>query len=66
MTIRNPPSLRVEPDKQTVPQGTLAELRCLSTSDPNVQVQWHKVNENLSQNVQVRIKHFTITLVYYS
>ncbi|XP_060879809.1 basement membrane-specific heparan sulfate proteoglycan core protein isoform X8 [Metopolophium dirhodum] len=50
---RNPPSLRIEPDKQIVPQGTLAELRCLSTTDPNLQVQWFKINENLTPNVQI-------------
>ncbi|XP_029344965.1 basement membrane-specific heparan sulfate proteoglycan core protein isoform X9 [Acyrthosiphon pisum] len=50
---RNPPSLRIEPDKQIVPQGTLAELRCLSTTDPNLQVQWFKINENLTSNVQI-------------
>jgi hypothetical protein len=50
---RNPPSLRIEPEKQIVPQGTLAELRCLSTTDPNIQVQWFKINENLTPNVQI-------------
>ncbi|XP_050052982.1 basement membrane-specific heparan sulfate proteoglycan core protein-like isoform X1 [Aphis gossypii] len=50
---RNPPSLRIEPDRQIVPQGTLAELRCLSTTDPNLQVQWFKINENLTPNVQI-------------
>lgn len=45
--------MRIEPDRQTVPQGTIAELRCLSTTDPSIEVQWSKVNENLSPNCQV-------------
>lgn len=64
--IRNPPNLRIEPDRQTVPQGTLAELRCLSTTDPNLQVQWSKVNENFSQNVQVRTQFYFHFVVVYS
>lgn len=58
---RNPPSLRIEPDKQIVPQGTLAELRCLSTTDPSLQVQWIKINENLTPNVQVCIQLYLYT-----
>lgn len=52
---RNPPSVRIEPERQTVPQGSLAEIRCVSTADANLQVQWTKVNENLTSNVQVYV-----------
>ncbi|XP_025416415.1 basement membrane-specific heparan sulfate proteoglycan core protein isoform X4 [Sipha flava] len=50
---RNAPILRIEPDRQTVPQGTSAELRCISTTDPNLQVQWFKANDNFTSNVQI-------------
>lgn len=58
--------MRIEPDRQTVPQGTLAELRCLSTTDPNLQVQWSKDNGNLSQNVQVRTQFYFHLVAVYS
>lgn len=50
---RGPPTARIEPERQTVSQGTTAELRCLTSVDSS-SVQWSKVSEpDMGINVQV-------------
>ncbi|XP_034241184.1 basement membrane-specific heparan sulfate proteoglycan core protein-like isoform X2 [Thrips palmi] len=49
---RGPPTARIEPERQTVSQGTTAELRCLTSVDSS-SVQWSKVGESdMGINVQ--------------
>lgn len=47
-----PPSVKVKPDKQTVPQGTVAEVRCLTSGEPGLQVRWKKYPEQINPNMQ--------------
>ncbi|XP_015437459.1 PREDICTED: basement membrane-specific heparan sulfate proteoglycan core protein [Dufourea novaeangliae] len=49
---RRTPSVKVKPEKQTVPQGSVAEIRCLTGGEPGVQVWWSKYLEQMSPNVQ--------------
>ena len=49
---RGPPTVRIEPDRQIVSQGSSAELRCLAVGDPTPSVRWTKVGEDLSSSVQ--------------
>lgn len=51
--FRSPPSVRVEPESQTVMQGMSAELRCISTGDPEPVLRWTKVRERIPENVMV-------------
>jgi Immunoglobulin I-set domain len=46
--------VRIEPDRQTISQGTSAELRCLAVGDPTPTTRWTKVGEEFSSNIQVR------------
>lgn len=50
---RGPPTVRIEPDRQTISQGTSAELRCLANGDPSPSVRWSKVGEDFSSSVSV-------------
>ncbi|XP_050533162.1 basement membrane-specific heparan sulfate proteoglycan core protein-like isoform X14 [Daktulosphaira vitifoliae] len=50
---RNPPNLRIDPEKQMVAQGTSAEFRCFSTSDPNIKIEWIKIHEELPSYAQI-------------
>ena len=43
-----PPTVRIEPDMQTIGQGKSTELRCIATGDPTPKVSWTKVGEDLS------------------
>ena len=52
---RGPPTVRIEPDRQTISQGTSAELRCLASGDPTPSVRWSKVGEDFSNSVSVRL-----------
>jgi hypothetical protein len=45
--------VRVEPDRQTIAQGTSGELRCIATGDPAPTVAWTKVNDDMGRSVQV-------------
>nr|CAD7195790.1 unnamed protein product [Timema douglasi] len=53
VSYRGPPTVRIEPDRQTISQGTRAELRCQASGDPAPQVRWTKVGEELSSLTQV-------------
>ena len=50
---RAPPTARIEPETQTISQGTIGELRCTATGDPTPTIRWSKLNEQLGSNVQV-------------
>lgn len=39
--------LSVQPERQTVAQGSSAVIRCFASDDPNARVTWRKVNDNL-------------------
>ncbi|XP_026298189.1 basement membrane-specific heparan sulfate proteoglycan core protein isoform X18 [Apis mellifera] len=53
VTPRRPlPTVKVTPEKQTVPQGSIAEVKCFTTGEPGVQVKWSKYLEQMSPNVQ--------------
>ncbi|XP_048508165.1 basement membrane-specific heparan sulfate proteoglycan core protein isoform X9 [Athalia rosae] len=47
------PVVRVEPDRQTVSQGTVAEVRCIATGEPTPQITWTKRGESLGSHVQI-------------
>ncbi|XP_026667400.1 basement membrane-specific heparan sulfate proteoglycan core protein-like [Ceratina calcarata] len=49
---RTPPSVKVKPERQTVSQGSVAEVRCETSGEPGLQVRWSKYLEQLSSNVQ--------------
>ncbi|KAK7791103.1 hypothetical protein R5R35_012915 [Gryllus longicercus] len=42
-----PTSIRVEPERQTVPQGTTAELRCVAVGAPQSAISWTRARESL-------------------
>lgn len=45
-TRRKLPMINVEPEKQRIPQGTIAEIKCIvNDRDPNVEVKWVKYGE---------------------
>ncbi|XP_057332116.1 basement membrane-specific heparan sulfate proteoglycan core protein isoform X8 [Microplitis mediator] len=47
------PNARVEPERQTVSQGTIAEVKChIDDRDPNLKVTWVKYGEPLGANAQ--------------
>ncbi len=48
VTIINPPTVHIEPDRLTVSQGTSAELHCHAVGDPSPTVRWTKLGEILS------------------
>lgn len=49
---RAAPSVNVNPEKQTVPQGSVAEVRCTTNGEPGVQVRWTKYLEQMGPNAQ--------------
>lgn len=53
LAYRGPPTVRIEPDRQTISQGTSAELRCLAVGDPSPTVRWTKVGEDFTSNILV-------------
>jgi hypothetical protein len=54
--FRGPPTARIEPERQTVSQGTTAELRCLTSGEPS-SVRWSKVGEaDIGNNIQVSLR----------
>ncbi|XP_039313933.1 basement membrane-specific heparan sulfate proteoglycan core protein isoform X8 [Solenopsis invicta] len=48
----NPPTVKVKPERQEVSQGTVAEVRCITSGEPGVQVKWSKYTETMSSRVQ--------------
>ncbi|XP_069692113.1 basement membrane-specific heparan sulfate proteoglycan core protein isoform X26 [Periplaneta americana] len=52
VSSRAPPTVRIEPETQTISQGTLGELRCIASGDPTPIIRWSKSNEELANNVQ--------------
>lgn len=51
--FRGPATLTIEPERQTVAQGTVAKITCLVGDDPNARVTWRKANENLPSYSEV-------------
>ncbi|XP_049843588.1 basement membrane-specific heparan sulfate proteoglycan core protein isoform X30 [Schistocerca gregaria] len=49
---RQPPVVSIEPERQTVAQGSLAELRCVASGEPTPAITWSKANEELSSSSQ--------------
>ncbi|XP_076180736.1 terribly reduced optic lobes isoform X6 [Ptiloglossa arizonensis] len=49
---RRTPSVKVEPEMQTVPQGSVAEVRCIANGEPEFSVSWSKYMQPLGPNVQ--------------
>ena len=47
------PTVRIEPDRQTVNQGSSAEVRCIAYGDPAPMITWSKVNEEFSSRISV-------------
>ncbi|XP_043603055.1 basement membrane-specific heparan sulfate proteoglycan core protein isoform X21 [Bombus pyrosoma] len=53
VTSRTPaPFVKVTPEKQTVPQGNIAEIRCLTSREPGEHMTWSKYLQPLSSNVR--------------
>lgn len=53
VTSRTPtPFVKVTPEKQTVPQGNVAEIRCLTSREPGEHLTWSKYLQPLSSNVR--------------
>jgi hypothetical protein len=48
LTYRGPPTVRIDPEEQTIGQGSRAQLRCIATGDPQPTLVWSKVGEDLS------------------
>lgn len=49
---RDPPTVKVRPERQEVSQGMVAEVRCITSGEPGVQVKWSKYTETMSSRVQ--------------
>ncbi|XP_011864485.1 PREDICTED: basement membrane-specific heparan sulfate proteoglycan core protein isoform X4 [Vollenhovia emeryi] len=49
---REPPTIKVRPERQEVSQGTVAEVRCITSGEPGLQVKWSKYTETMSPRVQ--------------
>ncbi|XP_071582302.1 basement membrane-specific heparan sulfate proteoglycan core protein isoform X3 [Temnothorax nylanderi] len=49
---REPPTVKVRPERQEVSQGTTAEVRCITSGEPGLQVKWSKYTETMSPRVQ--------------
>ncbi|KAG8306319.1 Basement membrane-specific heparan sulfate proteoglycan core protein [Homalodisca vitripennis] len=47
---RPQPTISIEPPRQTVPQGTTAELRCVTNEGP---IQWSKAGDTLPANAKI-------------
>ena len=47
-SYRGPPSVRIEPEEQTIGQGSSTELRCIGSGEPAPSLEWSKVGEDLS------------------
>jgi len=49
---KEPPTVKVRPERQEVSQGTIAEVRCITSGEPGLQVKWNKYMETMSSRVQ--------------
>ncbi|XP_020284881.1 basement membrane-specific heparan sulfate proteoglycan core protein isoform X6 [Pseudomyrmex gracilis] len=49
---RDPLTVKVRPERQHVSQGTVAEVRCITSGEPNLQIKWSKHMEAMSPRVQ--------------
>ncbi|XP_014478060.1 PREDICTED: basement membrane-specific heparan sulfate proteoglycan core protein isoform X5 [Dinoponera quadriceps] len=49
---RDPPTIKVKPERQVVSQGTVAEVRCVTSGEPGVHVKWSKYMDTMSSRVQ--------------
>jgi len=54
--LSTPPSARIEPERQTVSQGTEIEIRCVPTGNPTPTIEWTKVGGSIANSVQVRTR----------
>ncbi|XP_071451008.1 basement membrane-specific heparan sulfate proteoglycan core protein [Hetaerina americana] len=61
ISFRSPPTVRIEPNRQNIPQGTSAELRCLASGDPTPSIRWSKAGQDFSSNVQIIGQLFRLT-----
>lgn len=52
VTRREPLTVKVRPERQEVSQGTVAEVRCITSGEPGLQVKWSKYTETMSSRVQ--------------
>jgi len=52
MSRRDPPVIKVKPERQEVSQGTIAEVRCITSGESDVQVKWNKYTETMSPRAQ--------------
>ncbi|KAK9294716.1 hypothetical protein QLX08_010779 [Tetragonisca angustula] len=52
MPERQRPFVSVTPERQTVPQGSMAEIRCITSGEPGEHVRWSKYLQQLSSNAQ--------------
>ena len=54
LAYKGPPTVRIEPQEQTIGQGATTNIRCIATGDPAPTVAWSKVGESLdSPNIVV-------------
>ncbi|CAL1298852.1 unnamed protein product [Larinioides sclopetarius] len=51
---RSPPTARVEPERQTIMQGSSGELRCIVGGIPRPTVTWSKVGADLSNRHRIQ------------
>lgn len=49
---REQPVVKVKPERQEVSQGTVAEVQCITSGQPGLQVKWNKYTETMSSRVQ--------------
>lgn len=49
----NVPTVRIEPDRQTVSQGGEAEVRCIASGTPYPSISWSMVNGQLGRGVTI-------------
>ncbi|XP_047486489.1 basement membrane-specific heparan sulfate proteoglycan core protein-like isoform X29 [Penaeus chinensis] len=49
----NMPTVQIQPDRQTVNQGSEAELTCIVTGSPPPEIKWSKVNDEFGVGVRV-------------
>ncbi|CAG0883138.1 unnamed protein product [Darwinula stevensoni] len=49
----HPPTVQIEPERQTVSQGTSATITCTASGDPRPTITWSKVGEDLPPNIRV-------------
>ncbi|RLU19726.1 hypothetical protein DMN91_008283 [Ooceraea biroi] len=52
VTRKEPFTVKVRPERQEVSQGTVAEVRCITSGEPDLQVKWSKYTEAMSSRVQ--------------